>query len=315
MTNWSRERWRKLYVREPLEQQAWGWAARGLRDLLIRVAEDDGRVARSRERLRQALHVASADDLFASCLEDLLDDGFLVEDASGVYVRNLPVAQGDERALESEPEPENESPEDRRKRLARDRKRRSRSRGERDQARDNKRDTSVTERDRSTPPLPPSHSPSPLPDSQKNQTEETDEAAAAGAGERDQSVTERVTPARDRSRVTERDSVTGGLVPCPEDLRLTDAQRRTLETAMIPPWAIEALTLDFVTAAVGGAERRTLDVWRKCLSKAITGNWNDPSRRPKPPGATDGRASVGDLLARATRLREQELAAGSEGSS
>ena len=44
MTNrdWSKERWRKQYTREPLEERLWPVMARGLRELLNALAEDDG---------------------------------------------------------------------------------------------------------------------------------------------------------------------------------------------------------------------------------------------------------------------------------
>jgi len=42
MKDWAKERWRKLYLREALDQRLWSVMARGLRDYLIRLAEDDG---------------------------------------------------------------------------------------------------------------------------------------------------------------------------------------------------------------------------------------------------------------------------------
>lgn len=288
MTNWRRERWRKLFVREPLEQQAWPWQARGLRDLFIRTAEDDGMVARSLERLRLALHVAPGDAVFDACVREMLDDGFLVENELGVWVRNLPAAQGDGEPAamgdgDNEPVPPNETPEERRRRKARlrTRKRRASRDGvtERDGIANASVTGSVTERDGIAPSSSPLASPLLLPTSQNKQPEKT-EAAAARVTERDgQRDTERDSNANDS--VTGRDAK--ALVPCPENLTLTDAQRRTLETGMIPGWAIDTLTLGFVSSAVAGTEVRTVEVWRKCLSRAITGGWNDQTRRPKPP--------------------------------
>ena len=37
--DWTRERWRKQYVREPLQHRAWPVMARGLRELLNALAE------------------------------------------------------------------------------------------------------------------------------------------------------------------------------------------------------------------------------------------------------------------------------------
>src|SRR6185503_7367047 len=64
MTAWDRGGWRKLWTREPKDQEVWPWETRGLRDLLIRLADDDG---------------------------------FLVTRERGIFVRNLPVAQGDQK--------------------------------------------------------------------------------------------------------------------------------------------------------------------------------------------------------------------------
>ena len=47
MKDWSKERWRKLYLREALDQRPWSVMARGLRDYLIRLAEDDGALIRA----------------------------------------------------------------------------------------------------------------------------------------------------------------------------------------------------------------------------------------------------------------------------
>lgn len=95
--DWSRERWRKLYVREPLKQQAWPVLARGLRDYLIRRAEDDGELATSKDELLDALAPKTWEREFvADAIDLLITDGFLVEDEAGIHVRNLPAAQGDD---------------------------------------------------------------------------------------------------------------------------------------------------------------------------------------------------------------------------
>lgn len=79
------------------------------------------------------------------------------------------------------------------------------------------------------------------------------------------------------------------LIPCPTSLRITDAQRATLETALIPDWAIELLELRFVAKATADEDdRRTLKSWRKSQAASIAGNWNNPNTRPVKPG-TPGR--------------------------
>lgn len=217
MTNWARERWRRLYLREPLEQEAWPWYARGLRNLLIQRAQDDGFVARSVARLRDALR---GDEQLEESVELMLDDGFLVETEEGLYVRNLPAAQLDDEPdndRDDEEAPENETPSARRKRLARLRAKRSRaSRSkrdtgapERDSERDSLRTQSVTERDGVTPPPSPLASPLPPPASQTSQNNQHNHPirnAHARDGERDAERTESVTGSVTQS-VTERDAL------------------------------------------------------------------------------------------------------------
>lgn len=85
---------------------------------------------------------------------------------------------------------------------------------------------------------------------------------------------------------TDRTAATTGPVRCPPDLRLTDDQRGALETSMVPGWAIDALTAQYVSAQLAD-ETKTMPLvaWRKCLAKAVSSAWNDPRRRPKKPAA------------------------------
>lgn len=79
-------------------------------------------------------------------------------------------------------------------------------------------------------------------------------------------------------------SATNAQVTCPPDLVLTDAQRGSLETSLIPGWAIDAITASFVAAEIADENKKMpLVSWRKCLAKAIASNWNDSKRRPKKP--------------------------------
>lgn len=90
MTSWDRERWRKLYLREPKDQEILPWQTRGLRDLCIRIAEDDGRLGRDVNALQRLLR---AGDELSEHVRELLADGFLEQRDDGLYVRNLPHAQ------------------------------------------------------------------------------------------------------------------------------------------------------------------------------------------------------------------------------
>lgn len=70
-------------------------------------------------------------------------------------------------------------------------------------------------------------------------------------------------------------------VPCPKGLRLSADQVGTLEVAGIPEWAVEQLTARFIAKAQAGSDVRTLEHWSKCLVMAVTGDWNDPKKRPR----------------------------------
>jgi hypothetical protein len=98
MKDWAKERWRKLYLREALEQRLWSVMARGLRDYLIRVAEDDGALIRDSDEPVEALllalgaHAEEA-ELVRSAIVLLCRDGFLVAGARSIFVGNLEAAQ------------------------------------------------------------------------------------------------------------------------------------------------------------------------------------------------------------------------------
>jgi hypothetical protein len=102
MKDWSKERWRKLYLREALEQRVWSVMTRGLRDYVIRVAEDDGALIRDAADPVAALvaalgaHAEEA-GLVRGAIELLLADGFLTGSARSIFVDRLPEAQSWER--------------------------------------------------------------------------------------------------------------------------------------------------------------------------------------------------------------------------
>lgn len=80
-------------------------------------------------------------------------------------------------------------------------------------------------------------------------------------------------------------ATTGSKISCPPSLHLTPDQRATLETSMIPGWAIDMMTTDFVGRYVADpSDKRAMTGWLKCLSRAITQDWNS-GKRPKRPSA------------------------------
>ena len=85
-------------------------------------------------------------------------------------------------------------------------------------------------------------------------------------------------------------------VACPPNLRLTDDQRAVLETSLIPGWAIDELTNQYVAAEVADQTKTMpLSAWHKCLSRAISGNWNNQQRRPKKPQVEGEQPKTGGL--------------------
>ena len=102
-----------------------------------------------------------------------------------------------------------------------------------------------------------------------------------------------------RSTTTETGTVAAidsGKIPCPPTLRLTEEQRSVLETSLIPGWAIDELTNQYVAAEVADQTKTMpLSAWHKCLSRAISGNWNNQQRRPKKPQVEGEQPKTGGL--------------------
>ena len=96
--DWTKERWRKQYIREPLQHRAWPVTARGLRELLNALAEDDGTLVRGvEEPLEALLRGLSAQEyeveLVQAAIELLLREGFLEQDEHSIWIPDLPRAQ------------------------------------------------------------------------------------------------------------------------------------------------------------------------------------------------------------------------------
>ncbi len=107
--DWTKERWRKQYVREPLQHRAWPVMARGLRELLNALAEDDGTLVRDAddpaEALLRGLNAQEYErELVQAALELLLRDGFLAGDEHSIWIPELPRAQAQRDATAPPPE-------------------------------------------------------------------------------------------------------------------------------------------------------------------------------------------------------------------
>jgi hypothetical protein len=96
--DWTKERWRKQYIREPLQHRAWPVMARGLRELLNALAEDDGTLVRDvddpTEALLRGIHAQEYElELVEAALGLLLREGFLASDDRSIWIPDLPRAQ------------------------------------------------------------------------------------------------------------------------------------------------------------------------------------------------------------------------------
>jgi hypothetical protein len=96
--DWTKERWRKQYIREPLQHRARPVMARGLRELLNALAEDDGTLVRDvddpTEALLRGLHAQEYElELVEAALGLLLREGFLASDERAIWIPDLPCAQ------------------------------------------------------------------------------------------------------------------------------------------------------------------------------------------------------------------------------
>jgi hypothetical protein len=96
--DWTKERWRKQYIREPLQHRAWPVMARALRELLNALAEDDGTLVRDvedpAEALLRGLHAQEYEvELVEAALGLLLREGFLASDEHSIWIPDLPRAQ------------------------------------------------------------------------------------------------------------------------------------------------------------------------------------------------------------------------------
>lgn len=117
----------------------------------------------------------------------------------------------------------------------------------------------------------------------------TDDVTSRGT-ERDENGTVTEPPAGTPTRVPTQPNPTqaaaaaapDGKVPCPADLRLSDAQAANIRMGIgLDDSQIQALTVKFVNKHMGNtADLRSLDVWRKCLSSAVCGDGSDARTRP-----------------------------------
>ena len=96
--DWSRERWRKQFLREPLQDRVWPVMARGLRELLNKLAEEDGTLVSGasdpQASLVEALAPHSGErELVRNAVALLVREGFLERDETSIWIPDLPASQ------------------------------------------------------------------------------------------------------------------------------------------------------------------------------------------------------------------------------
>lgn len=100
--NWAHERWRKQFIREPLQERLWSVVARGLREYLRIVAEDDGTLLCEIDdpisSLVRALGPRPDEMQFLrDAVRVLLQSGFLVHENGRLWIPSLPESQAWQR--------------------------------------------------------------------------------------------------------------------------------------------------------------------------------------------------------------------------
>lgn len=111
--DWSRERWRKQFLREPLQERMWPVMARGLRELLNKLAEEDGTLVSGASDPEASLVEALAPhseerQLVRLAVSLLVRERFLESDETSIWIPDLPASQA-ARWGSSEVEPQRES--------------------------------------------------------------------------------------------------------------------------------------------------------------------------------------------------------------
>lgn len=349
---WTREQWRKLYRRESLTSRLQPVLARGLRDYLLRDAEDDGTLVRGQAdplgALADALGTHPEERAqVLGYLKIWVQDGYLSVADGRAWVTNLAEAQ--ERRDDSDTEepseeptgetpPPEETPTERRRRLARERQQRRRgvkparrdagNVTERDRGANSRvttrRDRSVTERDERDP-LPP-HTP-PTPSERKTESEK------ATATARDGVTRDRATGQRDTDSVTPRDREApeqqqGGKIPCPEQIELSKQDRAKLHLAVGMTDAFVDRAGPILLLKLSSGSERPYASWKNSLITALTGTWNNRAKRveilgegepqadaagPPPVSEEQTRAAARDFAVQKARQAARQIARMPEG--
>jgi hypothetical protein len=229
---YDRESWRKLYRSEPLEQKAWSFLTRCLRDHLIRYPDDDDGTLLPKTSdpvadLGRVLGLSADESTDVSAaVSGLLADGYLCHDkrSGRLYIKNFRDAQ-QSRSRDAQRKAEKRAKE-------KEEKARLKLEEEAGHVPDGSADESGT-----------------FPTEEKRREEKRREAAeeAAPAAE-----------VRDK-------------IPCPPDLRLTEAQQVNAKMGLgLDDETIGEITVKYVGLYLGRpGEIRTIEAWRSGLNSAV----------------------------------------------
>lgn len=239
----DRESWRKLYVAESAEHAFLPLAVRGVRDYLLRFAAEDGTLLPSTQDPVVDLAFLirakpSEHELVGQVVSELQRVGYMKLTRGRLWLPKFEEAQ-----------------------LAR-------SPGAKRQAAYKARKAGNGGGDEGTGGASPSMSPEALPGGVTGDV----------SGDASLSVTNEETRNDETTTTAAPVVVVGDFeISCPADLTLTPAQIGTIQTGNpIPDGAISWLTRRFIANYQADlSDKRTLVVWRKCLSKAVSGGWND----------------------------------------
>jgi hypothetical protein len=99
--DWRKERWRRQHIREPLQERLWSVVARGLREYLRMLAEDDGTlIGRADDPITALLKVLNPEaaelELVRAAIATLLRDGFLQIERDSLWISSFAESQASE---------------------------------------------------------------------------------------------------------------------------------------------------------------------------------------------------------------------------
>lgn len=279
--------WRRLERLEPCDQKLLSFAARSLRDHLLRYPDDAAGILLSRSQdpvgdLILVLGVRPKERATVrKAILELIEDGFLERSDTSIRIKNFSQYQGFKTQNDnSKPQQGDNTASKREREAKRKADQRARKRAEtRTSAQESVEDVPDDVQPVSqghVPDVPNGTCPTGTRDIKKSKEEERRSTSEDAGQDMSQGHGTRDTGHGQDSQDQK--------VPCPMDLNLTEDQRGALETSMIPGWAIDEITKSFVAAAVADqGDKRQLVHWRKCLGKAVASSWNDKRRRPRKP--------------------------------